>query len=73
MTEVITIVTDKNPNMDDAVEVIRKFMPERVTGFGETTSMAEPALYAYVEKDSRAELVSLLNLAGFRILEGGQL
>lgn len=72
-TQVITIVQDKNFNMDDAMDVIKEFLVDgRVTGCGETTVMAGPALYAYVREAARADLVAALNAKGFRIVEGGQ-
>lgn len=73
-TEVITIVEDKNPKMDDAADVLKEFMADgRVTGFGETTVMMGAALYAYVREASRADLVAALTAKGFKIVEGGQL
>jgi hypothetical protein len=70
--DLLTVVPDANPDLDQAKDVLMgAFACGDVSRFAPAPSMGEAVEFA-VKVDKRALVVDTLNRAGFRIVEGGQ-
>ena len=69
--EIITVIQDGNPSMDDAMALCLGWLQEgKVHNYGLTGSMAEDNMEIFVYSEYRTEVVTALMEKKYQIVEG---
>jgi hypothetical protein len=70
--ELLTIVCDGNPEIDNAIDVLAPYIKEhKVLSVRPAVAMGD-GIECSVVDESRQAVINCLNHYGFRIVEGGQ-